>query len=62
MNKIIDYVSELLAVIHKDGGHYEIEHGRDKACQDAIDKYYWHLVENECICECKIDDKDKIKP
>ena len=29
------HISNLLARIHRDGGHYEVEHGTDKACKDA---------------------------
>lgn len=28
-------LGSLLAVIHRDGGHYESEHGTEKACADA---------------------------
>lgn len=28
-------LGNLLAVIHCDGGHYEVEHGLNKACEDA---------------------------
>ena len=28
-------LGNLLAVIHRDGGHYESEHGTEKACADA---------------------------
>ena len=28
-------LGDLLAVIHRDGGHYESEHGTEKACADA---------------------------
>jgi len=28
-------LGDLLAVIHRDGGHYEAEHGTEKACADA---------------------------
>lgn len=28
-------VGNLLAVIHRDGGHYQLEHGTQKACEDA---------------------------
>lgn len=31
-------VGELLAIIHGDGGHYQAEHGVEKAAQDAIAK------------------------
>ena len=30
-------LKELLAVIHRDGGHYVSKHGFDKAVSDAID-------------------------
>ena len=30
----------LLAVIHRDGGHYSSIHGISKACKDAEKKYY----------------------
>lgn len=30
-------LKELLATIHRDGGHYAQEHGLDKATKDAID-------------------------
>lgn len=30
-------LGELLATIHRDGGHYQIEHGTEKAVRDAID-------------------------
>lgn len=33
-------MSNILAVIHGDGGHYEEEHGTEKATRDAIDKFY----------------------
>lgn len=29
-------IHSLLAVIHRDGGHYEIEHGLDKAIEEAL--------------------------
>lgn len=29
-------LSELLAVIHMDGGHYEIKYGTVKACEEAM--------------------------
>lgn len=31
-------VSDLLAIIHGDGGHYEDEHGTEQAVRDAIEK------------------------
>lgn len=33
-------LGELLAVIHGDGGHYQSDHGSEKATKDAIDKIY----------------------
>lgn len=33
-------VRNLLAVIHRDGGHYAAEHGIAKACVDAIQAWY----------------------
>lgn len=29
----------LLAVVHRDGGHYVTEHGFQKACEDAAEEY-----------------------
>lgn len=40
-------LSELLAVIHADGGHYEGEHGTKKAVDDAEKKYYDMITEIE---------------
>lgn len=34
------HLRELLAVIHRDGGHYAEEHGLEKACEDAAAKWY----------------------
>lgn len=31
------WLGELLAVIHRDGGHYQSQHGTEKAVRDAID-------------------------
>lgn len=31
---------ELMAMMHGDGGHYHAEHGRQKAFDDAVKKYY----------------------
>lgn len=33
----------LLAILHRDGGHYANEHGLAKATKDAIPKYYERL-------------------
>ena len=37
------HLSNLLAVLHGDGGHYEAEHGTDHAVHDAIAKFYAHI-------------------
>ena len=42
-----DLLSNLLAVIHSDGGHYQAEHGTEKAVKDAIEKYYTLRSEND---------------
>lgn len=34
------WLGELLAVIHRDGGHYYDQHGPAKACKDAIQLWY----------------------
>lgn len=31
-------LGNLLAIIHRDGGHYESEHGTEKACADAMQR------------------------
>jgi len=36
MNIEAHYLGELLAVIHRDGGHYQDEHGTPKAYRDAL--------------------------
>ena len=36
----VAYLGNLLAVIHGDGGHYEEEHGTQKAAKDAEAKWY----------------------
>ncbi len=33
-----DQLGNLLAVIHRDGGHYESEHGTERACADAMQR------------------------
>lgn len=39
-NPEIEYVGDLLAIMHSDGGHHEGEHGRNRAAFDAIVKHY----------------------
>jgi len=36
-------ISNLLAVLHRDGGHYEGEHGTRKALIDAIPAHYAYI-------------------
>lgn len=38
LEKSHEYFSDLLAVIHSDGGHYQVMHGDEKASVDAIFK------------------------
>lgn len=38
LEKSHEYFSDLLAAIHKDGGHYQAMHGDEKAAVDAIFK------------------------
>jgi len=38
-SRLHDRLSILLAYVHRDGGHYEAEHGLDKAVKDAVDVY-----------------------
>ena len=49
----VKMLGELLAVLHADGGHYQYEHGTEKAVADAITKYY-ELVKQ--LDEYKADD------
>ncbi len=49
-----DGVSSLLAVLHGDGGHYESEHGRQKAIEDAA-KVYYRLYERCGVLEAEVD-------
>jgi hypothetical protein len=41
--KLRGHLGNLLAVVHGDGGHYEAEHGTDKAVVDALERYYDNL-------------------
>jgi len=58
-----ELLSNLLAVIHADGGHYEAEHGTVKAVTDAIEKVFEmkaHLTQRTpdvavcSVCESKV--------
>jgi hypothetical protein len=40
MNDSEKWLGEILAVLHKDGGHYLGEHGAEQATQEALKKYY----------------------
>lgn len=43
-------IGNLLAVIHRDGGHYQSEHGTAKACDDAHDII--HALRTRLDAEC----------
>jgi ribosomal protein S27E len=43
------WLGELLAVIHCDGGHYQSEHGTEKATKDAIDKRNRLVARNDIL-------------
>jgi len=50
----LDYKSKylnLLAVIHRDGGHYVSKHGESKAAEDGIQKIMTAYFENERLKE-----------
>ncbi len=34
------WLQEILAILHRDGGHYLVEYGVEKASRDAIEKIY----------------------
>ncbi len=40
-------LGELLAILHRDGGHYQSDHGTEKAVTDAISNYYSLTARNE---------------
>lgn len=42
---LLTNLGNLLAILHGDGGHYENEHGTDKAAADAIDKFHERIVQ-----------------
>jgi predicted transglutaminase-like cysteine proteinase len=50
-DKEVPKISELLAILHGDGGHYQSEHGLDKAIEDAIKLIHTKWVTNERINE-----------
>jgi hypothetical protein len=41
------YLGELLAVIHRDGGHYREKHGDQKATEAAIEMFYILMMEHD---------------
>jgi len=47
MNKLL---GELLAVIHRDGGHYEALHGTEKAVDDGITHIHEFRAAMEEFC------------
>ena len=50
-------LGNLLAVIHRDGGHYQSEHGTEKASKDAQEIVVKWLRDSEELAECKRDKK-----
>lgn len=53
----VKMIGELLAVLHADGGHYQYEHGTEKAVEDAITKHYEltrQLAEYKAQSRCAI--------
>jgi len=55
-------LSGLLAVLHRDGGHFELEHGTERAVSAAIDKWVdrrlaedrvvtWEAIRKVCASE-----------
>ena len=49
-----EHLGNLLAVLHGDGGHYEAEHGTDKAVADALTRFYSNIM----AADSKITAKD----
>ncbi len=49
---------DMLAMLHRDGGHYHIKHGTEKATKDAITNYYKMVYE---LTEENAKLKDKLK-
>jgi len=47
LNEYRYYSRHILAVLHRDGGHYHQEHGTEKATKDAIKNYYKRISELE---------------
>lgn len=40
LNITAQWFGEVMAVLHRDGGHYLSKHGPEKAAKDAIKNYY----------------------
>ena len=51
LRKENESASNLLAIIHRDGGHYQTKHGTVKSVKDAIKIWYDLLKENEQLKE-----------
>lgn len=52
---LTQHLGNILAVLHGDGGHYEAEHGTDKAVADALTRFYSNIM----AADSKIDAKDE---
>lgn len=44
-------LGELLAIIHRDGGHHQSDVGTEQAIKDAIEVYYKLIKENDEMWE-----------
>ncbi|RLD06505.1 MAG: hypothetical protein DRI65_06630 [Chloroflexota bacterium] len=42
-------ISNLLAILHRDGGHYEDKHGTKQALIDAIPAHYTRIEEEAAL-------------
>lgn len=49
------YLLDLLAVIHRDGGQYTAEHGVDKSCADA-EKIVAYAIQKQALTDEQIVD------
>jgi len=47
----MDKLRDLLAIIHRDGGHYTEEHGLQKSWEDAIIRVPNLVADNACLRE-----------
>ena len=50
-DEIEGLLGELLAIIHRDGGHHQSDVGIEQAIKDAIESYYKLIKENDEMSE-----------